>query len=379
MRIRRLWVGLPRADVTLALALFAVKQTFVFTDTFTTGGVNPLNVVSATALTVPLAWRRRAPLACAAIVAAAIAVDDLLAGWNASVISFDCSIVAAYSAGAFARQRHAAVALGLLLAANLIDALGAPGSRAGNVALGVVVFSLTPWLVGQTLRRERSRTDQLRVLASELEAERDKQAHVAVVAERSRIARELHDIVAHAISVMAVQLDAATKLLRFDPTRAREPLETIQTTARGALAEMRQLVGLLRDDDELPPRSPQPGIANLQCLIEDAERSGLPVTLEVTGQVTALPASHDLAAYRIVQEGLTNVRKHAGPAQAHVNITYRPDRLDVEISDNGVLVTPRIAEVTGWWGSQNASSFSAESSKAVAVLKAALPFARNFR
>lgn len=335
MRIRRVVAGLPRADVVLALVLFAVKQTFVVTGTLMSGTANPLSVVSATALTVPLAWRRRAPLACAAVVATAIAVDDLLVGWNAAVLSFDCSIVAAYSAGAFARQRRAAAALGLLLAANLVDAAGAPGSRAGNVALGVIVFSLTPWLVGQALRRERSRTEQLRVLAAELEAERDKQAQAAVEAERGRIARELHDVVAHAISVMAVQADAATKLLGIDPPRAREPLETIQRTARGALAEMRQLVGLLRDSNEAPPRSPQPGIANLQGLVEDAQRSGLPVTLEVTGEVVPLPAAYDLAAYRIVQEGLTNVRKHAGSARACVTIAYEPDRVDVAIRDNG--------------------------------------------
>jgi signal transduction histidine kinase len=335
VRIRQVVAGLPRADVVLALVLFATKQTFVLTGTFMSGSAGLLSVVSATALTLPLAWRRRAPFGCAAIVAAVIAVDDLLAGWNGAVISFDCSIVAAYSAGAFARQRRAAAALGLLLAANLIDAVGAPGSRAGNVALGVVVFSLTPWLVGQALRRERSRTHQLRILAAELEAERDRQAQVAVEAERGRIARELHDIVAHAISVMAVQADAATKLLRIDPPRAREPLETIQRTARSALAEMRQLVGLLRDGNEEPPLSPQPGIANLQRLVEDTRHSGLYVTLQVTGEVVPLPASHDLAAYRIVQEGLTNVRKHAGPAQACVRIAYEPDRVDVEIRDNG--------------------------------------------
>ena len=162
VRIRRLFAGLPRADVALALGLFALKEAFVFTGTLMSGGSSPLDVVSAAVLTLPLAWRRRAPLAVAAIVAAAIAVDDLVAGWDSAVISFDCSIVAAYSAGAHARQRHALIALGALLAANLVDALGAPGNRAGNLALGIVVFSLVPWLVGQALRRERSRTAQLR-------------------------------------------------------------------------------------------------------------------------------------------------------------------------------------------------------------------------
>jgi signal transduction histidine kinase len=335
VRIRRVVDGLAWTDIALAFVLFAVKQTFVITGTLMSGSADPLSVLSATALTVPIAWRRRSPLGCAAVVAGTIVVNDLLAGWNGAVLSFDCSIIAAYSAGAFARQRRAVAALGLLLAANLVDAVGAPGSRAGNVALGVVVFSLTPWLVGQALRRERARTDQLRVLAAELEAERDKRARTAVEAERGRIARELHDIVAHAISVMAVQADAAVKLLGLDPPRALQPLETIQHTARGALAEMRQLVGLLRDSSEEPPRGPQPGVANLSSLVEDAQRSGLPVTFEVTGEVLPLPASHELAAYRIVQEGLTNVRKHAGAAHARVTIAFTPERLDVQIRDHG--------------------------------------------
>ena len=235
---------------------------------------------------LPLAWRRRPPLAAAAIVAAAIVVDDLAAGWDSAVLSFDCSIIAAYSAGAYARQRHAVVALAVLLGANLVDAVGAPGNLAGNVALGVVVFSLVPWLVGQALRRERQRTARMQELARQLEAEREQRAREAVSAERGRIARELHDIVAHAISVIAVQADAAAKLLRHDPGRAREPLETVQATARGALAEMRQLVGLLRDSDggSRRPLEPQPGVADLERLVDDAERSGLRSSSRSTGE-----------------------------------------------------------------------------------------------
>lgn len=341
VQIRRLLAGLPRADVALALGLFALKEAFVFTGTLMSGGSSPLDVVSAAVLTLPLAWRRRAPLAVAAIVAAAIAVDDLVAGWDSAVISFDCSIVAAYSAGAHARQRHALIALGALLAANLVDALGAPGNRAGNIALGIVVFSLVPWLVGQALRRERSRTAQLQELATQLEAERERRTLDAVAAERGRIARELHDSVAHAISVIAVQADAASKLLGRDPDRAREPLETIQATARAALAEMRETVGVLRDTRERAPLGPQRGVIDLERLVYEVERSGLPVTLTVTGGVRPLPATLDLAVYRIVQEGLTNVRKHAGPAQARVTINYEPDNVEVVIADDGRRLPPR--------------------------------------
>jgi signal transduction histidine kinase len=332
----RLWARLPRADVALALALLVLKLAFVFTGTLMSGGASLLNVVTAVALTLPLAWRRRAPLAAASVVAAAIVVDDLASGWNGSVLSFDCAIIAAYSAGAHARQRHAVAALAVLLAANLVDALGAPGNRAGDLALGVLVFSLVPWLVGQALRRERQRTATMHELATQLEAEREARARDAVAAERGRIARELHDIVAHAISVIAVQADAASKLLRHDPARAQEPLATVQATARSALAEMRQLVGLLRESDsDAAPLEPQPGITDLQRLLEEVRQSGLPVELEIAGVARPLSPSLDLTAYRIVQEALTNVRKHAGAAQAHVCIRYEHDAVEIEIRDTG--------------------------------------------
>ncbi len=337
METRRLFAGLPRADVALALGLFALTEAFVVTGTLMSGGVTPLSVASAAALTLPLAWRRRAPLAAATIIAGAIVIDDLVAGWDNAVISFPFSIIAAYSAGAHARQRHAVAALAALAVANLVDALGAPGNRAGDLALGLVVFSLVPWLAGQVLRRERARTAELQELATQLAAEREQRTREAVSAERGRIARELHDIVGHAISLIAIQADAAGKLLRRDPSRAHEPLETIQITSRGALAEMRQLVGLLRDGSEEPLLEPQPGVANLDRLVEDARRAGLRVELELTGEPVSLPATLDLAAYRIVQEGLTNVRKHAGYVPTSVNIHYAENHLDVEVRNGGEI------------------------------------------
>jgi signal transduction histidine kinase len=334
-KVRWTLVGLPRADVALALGLFAVKVGLVLTSTLMSDGSRAVAFASAALLTLPLAWRRRAPLAVAAVVAAVIAIDDLAAGWSGAVLSFDCSIVAAYSSGAHARQTRAWLALAALLAANVVDALGAPGNPAGNLALGVVVFSLVPWLVGQALRRERRRTAQLRELALDLAAEREGLARVEVAAERARIARELHDIVAHSMTVVAVQADAAEKLLDRDPERARPPLAAIQETARSALTEMRRLVGLLRETDEDAPRTPQPGLEALDRLVDDVRASGLPVTLEIVGEVRPLPGALDLTAYRIVQEALTNVRKHAGPAHARVVITHAHDLLTIEVHDDG--------------------------------------------
>jgi signal transduction histidine kinase len=318
----------------LAAALCAVKVGFVLTSTLMSGGSKPVALLSAVLLTLPLAWRRTSPLAVALIVAAVIAGDDLAAGWGGAVLSFDCSIIAAYSAGGYARQPRAVTALGALIVANVVDAVGAPGDLAGNLALGVVVFSGVPWLVGQALRRERRRTTELQELTRILMAERQEMARLAVAAERGRIARELHDVVAHAVSVIAIQADAAMHLLDRDPSRARSPLQSIQDISRGALVEMRRLVGLLRDDDEQPPLAPQPGLASLQGLVDDVRRSGLPVTLEIVGDAQVLPPTLDLTAYRVVQEGLTNVLKHAGPARAQVVITYAENSIVIEVRDH---------------------------------------------
>jgi len=331
--VRRVTGDLPRGDVALAAALCAVKVGFVLTSTLMSGGGEPAALLSALLLTLPLAWRRRAPLAAAVIVAAVIAADDLVAGWNGAVLSFDCSIIAAYSAGGYARQPRAAAALGALLAANVVDAVGAPGNLAGNLALGIIVFSLVPWLVGQALRRERRRTAELQDLTRTLVAEREEMARLAVAAERGRIARELHDVVAHAISVIAIQADAADQVLDRDPTRARSPLQTIQHTARDALVEMRRLVGLLRDDDEHLPLAPAPGLSALDALVDEVRRSGLQVTVRTTGEPQPLPQTLDLTAYRVVQEGLTNALKYAGPARARVTIAYHPDAVDIEVQD----------------------------------------------
>lgn len=333
--LRRTVRDLPRADVALALGLFALKEAFVVTGTLMSGGVTPFAIFSAAALTLPLAWRRRSPLTVAVIVAAVIAGDDLAAGWDGAVLSFDSSIIASYSAGAHAAQRRAAVALAVLVLANTVDALAAAGNRAGNLALGIVVFSAVPWLVGQALRRERRRSNRLEELAASLAVERDERARLAVAAERGRIARDLHDIVAHAISLIAVQADAARKLLTAgEPGRAEEPLGVIQTTARDALVEMRRLVGMLRmtEDAELEPSQ---GVSDLEHLAAEARRSGVPVRLEVVGDIRPLPATLDLTAYRIVQEGLTNVRRHARAAEALVTVRFGSDSLGVEVRDNG--------------------------------------------
>jgi signal transduction histidine kinase len=157
-----------------------------------------------------------------------------------------------------------------------------------------------------------------------------------VASERTRIARELHDIVAHNVSVMVVQAEAAEEMLeRNKPDRARIPVRKIEETGRAALTDMRRLVGILRDGDVRPVLAPQPGIANLDVLLVKVRESGLPVELEVRGAPVPLPPGIDLSAFRIVQEALTNALKYAGRAHAHVLVRFTPGALELEVRDDG--------------------------------------------
>jgi signal transduction histidine kinase len=157
----------------------------------------------------------------------------------------------------------------------------------------------------------------------------------AVVAERTRIARELHDIVAHSVSMIVVQAGAAEQVVEDDPVFARRALEAIRTTGTDALAEMRRVVAMLRDTDEPGALTPQPGLEGVAALLRDAEATGLTTSLEVTGAARELPAGVDLAAYRIVQEAVTNVRRHAGASRVAVRVAYGEDDVRVEVVDDG--------------------------------------------
>jgi signal transduction histidine kinase len=184
--------------------------------------------------------------------------------------------------------------------------------------LSTCLVLTAPVAVGRLVRRERDRTHQ-----------------IAVAEERARIARELHDVVAHGVSLIAVQADAAEAALEHDPARAGAPLRTIRGSAHDALAEMRRMLGVLRAGDEGSEHSPQPGLAQLPELVEHAQAAGLPVALEVDGEPRPLAPSLDLTAYRIVQEALTNVRKHAPGAPTTVRLAWSPATLELAIRDSG--------------------------------------------
>lgn len=286
--------------------------------------------------TVPLAWRRRAPLlVLCAVVASASAESWLLDDWT-SFQPFVAWVVAVYSVAAHAELREAiagaavtgAVAAGLQLAKVFA------GESLTQMPGPLILFG-TAWVAGRVIRGKRLEAVRLTARAAELEHEREEKARLAVEEERARMARELHDIVAHAISLIVVQARAGRRTLPGEADLTRESLDTIEETGRQALTEMRRLVGILRTEGQEPALAPQPGLRQLDALVAQFSEAGLPVELEVDGEPRELPPGIDLSAYRIVQEALTNALKYAGPGAARVVVRYRPDELELKIVDTG--------------------------------------------
>jgi signal transduction histidine kinase len=228
-------------------------------------------------------------------------------------------------------------------------------SVAGNIV--IVAFQTVPfgfaWVLGDSMRTRRAYFAQLEERAARLEKEREAQAKVAVAAERARIARELHDVVAHNVSVMVVQADGAAYVLDAAPDQAKKALETISSTGRQALAEMRRLLGVLRtgEHQEAGEYVPQPDVEQIEELVEQCRGAGLPVDFRIEGTPRPLPSGVELTAYRIVQEALTNTRKHGGPnAGASVRLVYFDDGLGLLVEDDGKGAPHELYEEGGYDG-----------------------------
>jgi signal transduction histidine kinase len=200
--------------------------------------------------------------------------------------------------------------------------------------LNVFLFG-TAWWVGELFRSRREREADLKERSEQLEIEREENARRAVLDERVRIARELHDVVAHHVSVMGIQAGAARKVLDKQPDKANEALSTIEASSRQAISELHRLLGFLRPNNQVEVVSPQPSLKYLDTLVEEIRNSRLPVEIKIIGKEQTIPESIDLSAYRIIQEALTNTLKHAGPAKATVTLKYLPDMLELDITDDG--------------------------------------------
>jgi signal transduction histidine kinase len=286
-----------RDDALVAgvLALVSLAQVLVLLPI----GSRWVGVVVALGSTLPIAWRRSNPLA-AAIAGSLpwlIPTDGfLLVGYVAVFFLY-------YSLGAYVDDLRV---VGATIALAVAIALGGTWSQHLGIGeyAGAVLALVAPPAVGRLVRRHRLRAVELERVAAQLERERDHQARIAVAEERARIARELHDIVSHAVSLVAVQADAAEAALDHDPELARAPLRTVRASAQEALDEMRRLLGVLRTADAVGDRDPLPGLADVPALVDAARAAGVDVQLDVVGEPVPLPQSLDLSAHRIVQEAL---------------------------------------------------------------------------
>ena len=313
----------------LVVLLAAGAQIEVWLDPMQT----PRIVTAPAALlwTLPLLLRRRFPFAAPVAVFLVLAVEALLPGEPVTYSQANVlALLAAFGvAGAHPNVRAAAIGAAVgYLAVGVIVIREPAGVSA--IVLTLIVFGGS-WAIGRALHERERYAETLAERADRLEREQT----AAVAEERGRIARELHDVIAHSVSVMTVQAGAARLLLDEDPARARESLVAVEDTGRQALAEMRRLLGILRDDERQIRLAPQPGTADIGSLVEQVRAAGLPVDVVVEGQPRTLAPGVDLAAYRVVQEALTNALKHARAASAEVSIRYGRDALELSVVNDG--------------------------------------------
>jgi len=335
-KLRSTGIGL----LVLVLLAASLIEIWLPADPMTRGWGGPrwASTLLALASILPLLVMRRHPVGALAVSFAAGCGNILLtAPHQASLEGFVALVVLVYGAGAYLETKRAVwtivvfetaiVVLGLFLA--LLD------DYDSLEYFSVPLWFAMAWVVGRLMRSWRVRAEELEGLAVELAADRDALAEAAVEAERMRIARELHDVVAHNVSVMTIQATAASRILANDPEAALDALASIERTGRETVDEMRILLGVLRERGADEPFAPQPGLAELDALAERVRSAGLPVEVVVEGRPRTLAAGLDLAAYRIVQEALTNVLKHAREAQAGVTVRYTDTALELEVVDNG--------------------------------------------
>ena len=302
------------------------------------GPAGPLwaDIILAAAIPAALFARRRfpfgAPITVGLAVIVASFVDNALPPYDFP--AFLAGAAAVFLIAQLPDRSQAATGLALGVGVEAIVVHNDPRGQIGQFIFVSLIFAVT-WTVGFMLGRKFEEADAAHQRALRAEREREVRARAAVAEERARIARELHDVVGHSVSVMTVQASGVRRLLRPEQEREREALLIVERTGREALAEMRRMVGVLRRPEEAPALAPQPSLEHLDRLVEQARDAGLPVELRVQGEAVELPPGVDLTAYRLVQEGLTNAIKHARATHAEVVVNYGDGQIEVTVSDDG--------------------------------------------
>jgi signal transduction histidine kinase len=320
------------ADLAVAagVGLFAVGDAVFSTDWPPPTAWSAVFAAAASAFL--LAWRVRPQKALTGALGV-LAVSELALGHYQAWGSVLIALMATYGAAAYGRNVPFTVAV--LVAFAAVMGLGEPEGRAAADMLWTLVALSLPLAVGLTARRSRGREAHARQRSEQAERNRALQVAAAVAGERRRIARELHDIISHALGVMVLQAGAADQALDREPIKARQAVRAIRATGLDAIGETGRLVGLLRDDDGSPAMAPQPTLADIDRLVAAACADGDDVQVRIAGAVRPLGPALELNAYRVVQEGLTNALKHAPHSRITITITYRADDLLVEVSNDG--------------------------------------------
>jgi signal transduction histidine kinase len=291
---------------------------------------------TAVAITVAIAIRRRWTLqalllTCAAFAATLVFFAHQTGRGGFYLVSL---LLLFYGAGAFLDGRRALLGLGISAALGIATSLNRSSSLLAAL-FGVVAFVLLPWIVGRARRLALQREHAARELAERVDSERELRVRAATLGERARLAREIHDVIAHSVSVMVIQAAGARTVMDLEPDRAETALRSVERAGREALAEMRRLLGVLADGKDLRALAPQPGLEDLPELVASTRSAGLRASIRIEGEPVAVPPGLSLCAYRVVQEALTNTLKHAGATRAQVNVSWCLDALELEVIDAG--------------------------------------------
>jgi signal transduction histidine kinase len=339
-RSKRLWPLARRYwfDALIVAGMGVWLADAVLSQNHRDGPQGPLwfDVLGVVAFTMPLLARRRFPIGALVAAGTAIAVASLVDNGLVKhpFVSFLFGLSICVLFGMRPSRLQSAAGLAFTISVAAVVEFTAPKPKAGDFAFDAIAFSVA-WIIGFAVGGKFREADEARERAARAEREREERARLAVADERARIARELHDVVGHSVSVMTVQATAVRRTLEPDQNKEREALLVVEQTGREALAEMRRDVGVLRRPEEAPALAPQPSLEHLDQLVAKAREAGLAVELRVEGEPVQLPAGLDLTAYRLVQEGLTNALKHARAHRAEVVVRYSDGRVELTVTDDG--------------------------------------------